>query len=67
MSLRYEIRIRGRVGEELADATGLVLTIEPAETVLRAAEPGLGDVLAELDAQGVVVVEVRRLPPADAP
>jgi hypothetical protein len=65
MSLRYEIRIRGRVGEELADVLDLVLTIEPAETVLRAAEPGLRNVLAELDAQGVEVVEVRRLPAAD--
>jgi hypothetical protein len=67
--LNYEIRVRGRVGEELTAALGLVAEIEPVETVLRgtvADQEGLHGVLGRLQDIGLELVEIRRLPPPEA-
>ncbi len=66
MTLRYEIRIRGRVGEHLADALGLAAEVEPADTVLRGpvdGQEGLHGILARLQDMGLELVEFRQLPP----
>jgi hypothetical protein len=66
MSLNYEIRVHGRVGDELADALGLAAEVAPVETVLRGpvgGQDGLHDVLDRLQDLGLELVEVRRLPP----
>jgi hypothetical protein len=75
MPLNYEIRVRGRVGEHLADALGLDAEVEPVETVLRGpvqGQDGLHELLAQLQEMGLELVEVRQLPPerkvkSDAP
>jgi hypothetical protein len=66
MRLHYEIRVRGRVGDELADSLGLAAEVEPVETVLRGPvgdQEGLHDLLAQLQEMGLELVEVRQLPP----
>jgi hypothetical protein len=66
MPLNYEIRVRGRVGDHLADALGLAAEVEPVETVLRGpvhGQDGLHDLLAQLQEMGLELVEVRQLPP----
>jgi hypothetical protein len=66
MSLNYEIRVRGRVGDHLADALGLAVESEPVETVLRgpvADQDGLQAILDRLQDLGLELVEIRRLPP----
>jgi hypothetical protein len=66
MPLNYEIRVRGRVGEHLADALGLAAEVEPVETVLRGPVRGqddLHDLLGQLQEMGLELVEVRQLPP----
>jgi hypothetical protein len=66
MALNYEIRVRGRVGEHLADALGLEAEVEPIETVLRGAVSGQEDlhgILAQLQELGLELLEIRRLPP----
>jgi hypothetical protein len=68
MALNYEIRVRGRVGDHLADALGLAVEVEPVETVLRGPvddQDGLRDLLDQLQDLGVELVEVRRLPRPD--
>ncbi len=65
MSLSYEIRVRGRVGEHLADALGMQAQTEPVETVLRgpvADQQGLHGILDELQDLGLELIEVRRIP-----
>jgi hypothetical protein len=65
MPLHYEIRVRGRVGDDLADALGLAAEVEPIETLLRgpvAGQDGLHDILAQLQDMGLELVEIRRLP-----
>jgi hypothetical protein len=65
MSLNYEIRVRGRVGEHLADALGLEAETEPVETVLRGPvtdQEGLHGILEHLQELGLELVEVRQLP-----
>jgi hypothetical protein len=67
MSLLYEIRIRGRVGEHLAEALGLATVVEPADTVLRgpvADQEDLHGILARLQEMGLELIEIRRLPPS---
>ena len=67
MALNYEIRVRGRVGDNLADALGLAAEVEPVETVLRGPvddQDGLGGVLDQLQDLGLELIEIRRLPPA---
>ncbi|MEA2178324.1 MAG: hypothetical protein QOG77_1621 [Solirubrobacteraceae bacterium] len=65
MTLSYEIRVRGRVDERLADALGLSARVEPVETVLRGAMAGqddLHELLAHLQEMGLELQEIRRLP-----
>ena len=52
MALLYEIRIKGRVGDHLADALGLDAEVEPVDTIL-----------ARLQDLGLELVEIRQLPP----
>jgi hypothetical protein len=64
--LSYEIRVRGRVGDDLAAALGLAVEVEPVETVLRgtvADQEDLHGVLGRLQDIGLELVELRRLPP----
>jgi hypothetical protein len=70
---RYEIHIRGRVGEELAVAfEPLAAEVHPVETVLHgeiADQAALHGVLDRVQALGLELIEVRRLPesvPSDA-
>jgi hypothetical protein len=66
--LNYEIRVRGRVGDDLAAALGLTVELEPVETVLRGNvtdQEGLHSVLGRLQDIGLELVELRRLPPPD--
>jgi hypothetical protein len=68
MSMSYEIRVRGRVDEHLADALGLAARVEPVETVLHGAMEGQGDlheILSQLQDMGLELVEIRRLPGED--
>jgi hypothetical protein len=62
----YEIRIKGRVGDAVIQAfEGLTVTIEPVETILHGPIPdqeALHELLAELQALGLELVELRRLP-----
>jgi hypothetical protein len=65
MSLNYEIRVKGRVGEHLAEALGLDAEVEPVETVLRGPvtdQEGLHGILDHLQEMGIELIEVRRLP-----
>ena len=65
MSLNYEIRVRGRVGEHLLDALGLAGEAAPVETVLRGPvvdQEALRGLLDRLQDLGLELVEVRRLP-----
>jgi hypothetical protein len=66
--LNYEIRVRGRVGEDVAAALGLAVEIEPVETVLRgvvADQESLHGMLGHLQDIGLELVELRRLPPPE--
>ena len=59
MPLNYEIRVRGRVGEHLADALGLAAEVEPVETVLRGPVRGqddLHELLSHLQEMGLELV-----------
>ena len=65
MSRRVEIRVRGPVSLEDADRLGLRAHTAPLETVLRgsvADRPALLGVLERLMADGLELIEVRRLP-----
>jgi hypothetical protein len=65
MPLNYEIRVRGRVDEHLAEALGLVAEVEPIETVLRGPVLGQDDlhgILGRLQDLGLELLEMRRLP-----
>jgi hypothetical protein len=64
MSFNYEIRVRGRVGDDLADALGLAAEVEPVETVLRGPvgdQEELHEILDRLQDMGVELIELRRL------
>ena len=66
MPLLYEIRIKGRVGDHLADALGLDAEVEPVDTILRGpvdGQEGLHAILARLQDLGLELVEIRQLPP----
>jgi hypothetical protein len=63
--LHYEFRVRGRVGEHLADTLGLAAEVEPVETVLRGPvtdQEELHGLLGRLQDLGLELIEVRRLP-----
>jgi hypothetical protein len=65
MPLLYEIRIKGRVGDHLADALGLDAEVEPVDTILRGpveGQEGLHTILAQLQDLGLELVEIRQLP-----
>jgi hypothetical protein len=65
---RYCIRIRGRLGETICSAfPALQAQASAGDTVLTGALPdraALHGVLAEIEALGLELLEVRRLPPA---
>jgi len=62
----FEIRIKGRVGEAFRTAFGeLTVTVSPPETVLHGAgldQAALYGILDRIQALGLELVEVRRLP-----
>lgn len=65
MALLYEIRVRGRVGDHLADALGLDAEMEPADTILRGPvddQEGLHTILSRLQDLGLELVEIRQVP-----
>ena len=65
MTPRVEIRVRGPVRMEVAERLGLQASVAPEVTVLRGAvpdRPALHGVLERLRAQGVELIDVRRLP-----
>jgi hypothetical protein len=65
MTPRVEIRVRGPVRMEVAERLGLQASVAPEITVLRGAvpdRPALHGVLERLRAQGVELIDVRRLP-----
>ena len=68
---RYEIRIKGRVSEQTACAfDGLAVEVHPVETGLHGEIPDQASLHAFLDrvqALGLELVEVRRLPPEGEP
>jgi len=65
---RYRIRIRGRLGETMRSAfPALRAQASGDDTVLTGPLPGraaLHGVLAQIEALGLELIEVRRLPPA---
>jgi hypothetical protein len=64
--LRYEIRIRGRVGQAVLDRFDRLETeVEPVETVLHGPvrdQAELQGLLRRLQGLGLELIEVRRLP-----
>jgi hypothetical protein len=64
---RYGIRVRGRLGETICSAfPALQVQASGGDTVLTGALPdraALHGVLAEIEALGLELLEVRRLPP----
>ena len=64
---RYRIRIRGRLGETMRSAfPALQARASGGDTVLTGAlrdQAALHGVLAEIEALGLELLEVRRLPP----
>jgi hypothetical protein len=65
MSLNYEIRVRGKVGEATVDALGLVAEVEPVDTVLHGPlrdQDELQHLLAQLQEMGLELLELRRIP-----
>jgi len=64
---RYEIRIRGRVGQAVLDTfERLEADVEPVETVLHGPvrdQAELHGLLRRLQSLGLELIEVRRLPP----
>ena len=71
MAGRYEIRIKGRLSDSLIAAfEGLDATVEPVETVLHgpvADQAALYGLLDRIQALGLELIEVRRLPDRQVP
>jgi hypothetical protein len=67
----YEIHVRGEIpSEALAEFEGMTTVLEPAETVFSgvvADQAALQGILARVQALGLELVEVRRLPGSGAP
>ena len=62
---RYEIRIRGRVSSAVLDTFDMESDIEPVETILHGPvrdQAELHGLLRRLQALGLELIEVRRLP-----
>ena len=68
---RYQIRVRGRLGQTICSAfPALRARADGGDTVLTgvlADQAALYGVLAEAEALGLELIEVRRLPPRDEP
>jgi hypothetical protein len=68
LSDRYRIRVRGRLGDTIRSAfPALQARAKGGDTVLTGPLPdraALHGVLAEIEALGLELLEVRRLPPA---
>ena len=66
---RYQIRVRGRLGETIRSAfPALRARVDGGDTVLTgvlADQAALYGVLAEAEALGLELIELRRLPPAE--
>jgi hypothetical protein len=68
---RYEIRVRGRMGENTAARfEGFKMEVEPVETVLRGPvkdQSALHGILEQIESLGLELLEVRRVEesPAD--
>jgi hypothetical protein len=65
MTLNYEIRVRGRVGDHFAEDLGLAAEVEPVETILHGPlrdQAALHQILERLQDMGVELLEIRRLP-----
>ena len=66
---RYQIRVRGRLGQTIRSAfPALRARVDGGNTVLtgvRADQAALYGVLAEAEALGLELIEVRRLPPGE--
>jgi hypothetical protein len=62
---RYEIRVRGRLGEKVAARfEGFDMEVEPVETVLRGPvrdQSALHGILEQIESLGLELVEVRRM------
>jgi hypothetical protein len=62
---RYEIRVSGRLGENVAARfEGFDMEVEPAETVLRGPvqdQSALHGILEQIESLGLELVEVRRV------
>ncbi len=71
MAGSYEIRIKGRLSDSLIAAfEGLDATVEPVETVLHgpvADQAALYGLLDRIQALGLELIEVRRLPDRQVP
>ena len=67
-SYRYRIRVRGRLGETIRSAfPALQARASGGDTALTGPlpdQPALHGVLTEIEALGLELLEVRRLPPA---
>ena len=66
-SHRYRIRVRGRLGQTMRSAFPLQAQASGGDTVLTGPLPdraALYGVLAQIEALGLELIEVRRLPPA---
>lgn len=61
----YEIRVRGKLGEGVANSfSGFEAEVEPAETILRGpvrSQADLRALLEKIEAVGLELIEVRRL------
>jgi hypothetical protein len=68
---RYQVRVRGQLGETVSSAfPALRAQADGGDTVLTgvlADKAALYGVLAEVEALGLELIEVRRLPPPDGP
>jgi hypothetical protein len=63
MPVRYEIRVPGRLSDELASSLGLEAEVRPVETILHGSARDrveLNSLLDRLDALGLEVLELRR-------
>jgi len=67
----YEIRIKGRITKSSQSAfDGLMITVDPIETVVRGTlidQAALYGILERIQALGLELVEVRRIPPSQEP
>jgi len=64
-SARYEIRVRGRLGDKVAATfSGFDAEVEPAETILRGPvedQAALHGILEQIESLGLELVEVRQI------